>query len=76
MTARASQKPKTDRGERTRRKILDAAALEIGRRGFSASSISDITAAAGVGQGTFYIYFQSKEEVLREMVLQMGRDLR
>ena len=78
MTARAAAKaqPKTDRGERTRRKILSAASAEIGRRGFSVTSISDITAAAGVGQGTFYIYFQSKEEVLREMVLQMGRDLR
>jgi AcrR family transcriptional regulator len=78
MTQSASSKPqpKTDRGERTRQKILAAAALEIGRRGFSVTSISDITAAAGVGQGTFYIYFQSKEEVLREVVLQMGRDLR
>lgn len=78
MTARVAAKPqpKTDRGERTRRKILAAASAEIGRRGFSVTSISDITAAAGVGQGTFYIYFESKEDVLRELVLQLGRDLR
>jgi AcrR family transcriptional regulator len=78
MTARSQTKPqpKTDRGERTRQKILAAAGSEIGRRGFSVTSISDITSAAGVGQGTFYIYFQSKEDVLRELVLQMGRELR
>ena len=78
MTASSQTKPqpKTDRGERTRQKILAAAGSEIGKRGFSVTSISDITAAAGVGQGTFYIYFQSKEDVLRELVLQMGRELR
>ncbi|MCW5773995.1 MAG: TetR/AcrR family transcriptional regulator [Rhodospirillaceae bacterium] len=68
--------PKTGRGEITRRKILDAARREIGRRGFASTSVSSITAEAGVGQGTFYIYFRSKEDVLRELVLHMGRNLR
>lgn len=68
--------PKTGRGEITRRKILDAARREIGRRGFASTSVSSITAEAGVGQGTFYIYFRSKEDVLRELVLHMGRSLR
>jgi len=68
--------PKTGRGEATRRKILDAARREIGRKGFNEASISTITAEAGVGQGTFYIYFRSKEEVMRELVGDMGRTLR
>lgn len=68
--------PKTGRGEATRRKILDAARREIGRRGFTEASISTITAEAGVGQGTFYLYFRSKEEVMRELVGDMGRALR
>jgi AcrR family transcriptional regulator len=68
--------PKTRRGERTRQKILDAAEREIGRKGFAEASISTITAEAAVGQGTFYIYFRSKEDVLRELVLRMGRRLR
>jgi AcrR family transcriptional regulator len=68
--------PKTGRGEITRKKLLDAARREIGRRGFADSSVSSITAEAGVGQGTFYIYFRSKEDVLRELVLHMGRSLR
>jgi AcrR family transcriptional regulator len=68
--------PKTKRGERTRQKILDAAEHEIGRKGFAEASISTITAEAAVGQGTFYLYFRSKEDVLRELVLRMGRRLR
>src|SRR5947209_20065397 len=68
--------PKTKRGERTRQKILDAAQREIGRKGFAEASISTITAEAAVGQGTFYLYFRSKEDVLRELVLRMGRRLR
>jgi AcrR family transcriptional regulator len=77
--AGASQRlpaPKTKRGERTRQKILDAAQRQIGRKGFAEASISTITAEAAVGQGTFYLYFRSKEDVLRELVLRMGRRLR
>lgn len=68
--------PKTGRGEATRRKILDAAKREIGRRGFAEASVATITAEAGVAQGTFYIYFRSKEDVMRELVLDMGRMVR
>jgi AcrR family transcriptional regulator len=79
MSASASSPlpaPKTKRGERTRQKILDAAQREIGRRGYAEASISTITAQAAVGQGTFYLYFRSKEDVLRELVLRMGRRVR
>lgn len=68
--------PKTSRGELTRQKILDAAEREIGGKGFAETSVSTITSEAGVGQGTFYIYFRSKEDVLRELVMRMGRRLR
>ncbi len=68
--------PKTSRGERTRHRILDAAQSEIGSRGFAETSIGDIARAAGVAQGTFYVYFRSKEDVLRDLVLRMGRRLR
>lgn len=68
--------PKTSRGELTRQKILDAAEREIGQKGFAEASVSTITAEASVAQGTFYLYFRSKEDVLRELVLRMGRRLR
>jgi AcrR family transcriptional regulator len=68
--------PKTKRGQRTRERILDAAEKEIGGRGFAEASISTITAQAKVAQGTFYVYFRTKEDVMRELVLRMGRRLR
>ncbi|HEX7004339.1 MAG TPA: TetR/AcrR family transcriptional regulator [Trueperaceae bacterium] len=68
--------PATARGEATRRKLLDAAELEFGEKGFHSASISSITGRAGVAQGTFYLYFPSKEEILRELVRYMGRELR
>jgi len=72
----ASLKPITARGEATRQKILSAAEEAFGRSGFFRASISDITRGAGVAQGTFYLYFQNKEDVLGELVRHMGRELR
>ena len=40
--------PRTERGRRTLRKLLDAAAIEFGERGFHEASISGITRRAGV----------------------------
>ena len=52
--ASGGKAPRTARGERTLRKILDAARDEFGERGFSDSSIVGITQRAGVALGTFY----------------------
>ena len=69
-------RPATSRGEATRQKLLIAAEQEFGEKGFHAASISSITSRAGVGQGTFYLYFPSKEDALRELVQHMGHALR
>src|SRR5437764_5365891 len=68
--------PRTARGERTLRKILDAARDEFGRRGFSESSIVGITQRAGVALGTFYTYFDSKEAVFQALVRDMSAQVR
>lgn len=64
--------PKTERGRRTLRRLLDAAGEEFGARGYHETAISHITQRAGVGLGTFYVYFKSKEEVFRALVADMG----
>ena len=69
-------RPSTARGEATRSRLLEAAEAEIAEKGFSRASVSSITRRAGVGQGTFYLYFPSKEDALRELVRHMGRELR
>lgn len=68
--------PSTARGEATRRKLLEAAEAEFGEKGFARSSVAGITRRAGVGQGTFYLYFPSKSDALRELVRHMGHSLR
>ncbi len=68
--------PKTARGRATQRRILAAAEFEFGARGFHDASIVSITTKAGVAQGTFYIYFDSKERLYRELVADLGARLR
>jgi len=72
----AAKTPRTPRGERTLRKILDAAREEFGERGFSDSSIVGITQRAGVALGTFYTYFDSKEELFKALVRDMSTQVR
>ena len=68
--------PKTKRGQARRLTILNAAEQVISQQGFSAATIADITRAADTALGTFYVYFSSKEEIFRELVLEMGRATR
>ena len=68
--------PRTARGERTLRKILDAALEEFGERGFSEGSIVGITQRANVALGTFYTYFDSKEALFKALVSDMSARVR
>ena len=72
----AKSEPKTERGRRTLRRLLDAAASEFGARGYHETAITHITQRAGVGLGTFYVYFKSKEEMFRALVADMGASTR
>lgn len=68
--------PRTDRGRRTLRKLLDAAAAEFGERGFHDASISAITRRAGTALGSFYTYFDSKDAIFRALVGDMSARVR
>ncbi|WP_338240802.1 TetR/AcrR family transcriptional regulator [Aurantiacibacter hainanensis] len=64
--------PRTARGRQTLRKLLDAAAKEFGEKGFHEASISGITRRAGTALGSFYTYFDSKDELFRALVKDMS----
>jgi AcrR family transcriptional regulator len=51
-----------------RQELLTAATRVFARLGYRAASISDIIAAAGVARGTFYLYFESKQDILLAVV--------
>lgn len=74
--ARARRRPTTARGEATRQKLLAAAEGLFGTTGYHRASVSGITREAGVGHGTFYLYFESKEEIFRELVRHLSHELR
>ena len=54
----------SDRKTDKRRQILDAAVEVFAATGFHKSRVSDIAREAGVADGTIYLYFKSKDDVL------------
>lgn len=64
------------RGEKTRQAILRAAGKVIGRHGINRASISEITRDAGVAQGTFYVHFKSKSDLVIGFVRYINHELR
>ncbi len=56
--------------------MLRASAKVFHDRGFHAARVSDITAEAGVAQGTFYLYFSSKQEVFHRLLEHFAERIR
>jgi AcrR family transcriptional regulator len=59
--------PRSRKGAETRARLLQAAKAVFEARGFLDARIADISATAGVSHGTFYHYFDSKEQIFREI---------
>ncbi len=72
----AEKTPRTERGRKTLRLLLDAAAAEFGEKGFHESSVVSITQRAGVALGSFYTYFDSKDSLFRALVRDMSAQVR
>ena len=60
----------TKKAEKTRSRLLESARRLISERGFDHVSVEDITKDSGVAKGTFYHYFECKEEVVAELSFQ------
>lgn len=67
MPTELRQRKDAARKERTRGRLLDAAARVFARKGYHATLVSDIVAEANVGQGTFYRNFENKRAVLEAL---------
>ena len=68
--------PVTPRGQKTRQKLLRAAEVIFGEKGYERASIADITRKSGVALGTFYVYFPDKQSIFVEVVDELGERLR
>ena len=67
-TSGMKEPPTTARGIRTRAALVDAARVVFERDGFVGSRLTDITKEAGMATGTFYTYFQSKDEIFKAVL--------
>lgn len=78
-----TQHPKKEEKQGARRiprpqrelQMLEAAAVEFGRKGFEATSMDDIAAACGVTKPMLYNYFGSKDGLYAAMINQAGSHL-
>lgn len=63
----AAKPPRRRKAERPD-EIVAAALAEFAARGFAATRIDDVARRAGIGKGTVYLYFDSKEALFRAVV--------
>ena len=68
--------PKTKKGQETLDKILIETERLFSEKGYYETSIKDITEAADVGTGTFYIYFDSKLSLYKVVLEEYGKSIR
>lgn len=62
MSALATKRQ--EQARQTKQRILDAAQVLIGEKGYLRVTVEEIAAAAGIGKGTMYHYFKGKEDIL------------
>ena len=76
LTGEKPSGPRSRKGIETRARLLGAAKEVFERDGFLEARISDIAEKAGLSHGSFYHYFESKEEVFREVAAAVEERLR
>lgn len=63
--------PSTPRGQRTRARIIEAAIRVMGEKGIAGTRVEEVTRRAGCGYGTFYKYFASKIDLVRQVMTEV-----
>ena len=58
-----------------RGQIVRAAAAVLGRQGYGGTSLKDVAREAGVAPGLLHYYFESKQELLLEVVVRLEREM-
>jgi len=76
LAVKESDNEPMTKGEKTRQAIFDAAEEVIGQYGINRANIFEITRKAGVAQGTFYVHFESKHELIEGFVKYFNHAMR
>jgi AcrR family transcriptional regulator len=56
---------------KTREKLVSAAMELFAKKGFDKTTVDEIVARAGVAKGTFYLYFKSKDDLIKELAFEV-----
>src|SRR5215469_8139720 len=70
---RAHSVAEQERIDRRRAQILAAASRVFARQGFHRTTVREVAREAGIADGTIYLYFASKQELLLALLGQLGR---
>lgn len=62
---------KMKKSETTKERIVTSALKLIGQKGFNATPVREIVAEAGCAKGTFYLYFETKMDLLKHFAIQL-----
>ncbi|NYT84858.1 TetR/AcrR family transcriptional regulator [Pollutimonas harenae] len=66
---------RSERGRLIHEALFTAASEVVGERGYEDASISLITQRAGVAQGTFYNHFESRQDILDQLLPRLGKEM-
>ncbi len=72
---RAQKLTRAEKQTQIRAALLEAAAKVVGEVGYSAAMVSTITRRAGVAQGTFYNYFNSRQDLFDQLLPSMSNEM-
>src|SRR5215470_2445371 len=66
---------RAEKAEATRARLFDAAVQIVGEYGYAGTSVARITERAAVAQGTFYNYFESRQDLLDQLLPAISEQL-
>lgn len=66
---------RAEKTEANRQALIKAATQVIGKYGYAGASIARIAERANLAQGTFYLYFESQQDLFDKLLLQLGEDM-
>lgn len=72
---RRKRQSRDERASEARETIFRAATQVVGKYGYADASINRITETAGIAQGTFYLYFESRQVLFDELLPHVGKDM-
>lgn len=73
--SRSRRPTRAERASSVREAIFQSAATVVGKHGYWDTSVNRITELAGIAQGTFYHYFESRQALMDELLTHVGMDL-